>query len=113
MNYALGVDGISMPLIVLTTLINVIVVISAWEVIQDRTALYLGAFQIMTGLMIGVFSALDAILFYVFFEATLIPMFLIIGIWGGPRVCMPPSSSFFIPFWARCSCWWRLSICAG
>jgi len=84
-NYALGVDGISMPLIVLTTMINVIVVISAWEVIKDRPALYLGSFSIMTGLMVGVFSALDAILFYVFFEATLIPMFLIIGIWGGPR----------------------------
>lgn len=84
-NYELGVDGISMPLIILTTLINVIVVISAWEVIKDRIAVYLGAFSIMTGLMIGVFSALDAILFYVFFEATLIPMFLIIGIWGGPR----------------------------
>ncbi|MFK8080057.1 MAG: NADH-quinone oxidoreductase subunit M [Granulosicoccus sp.] len=84
-NYALGVDGISMPLIVLTTMINVIVVISAWEVIKDRPAIYLGAFSIMTGLMIGVFSALDSILFYVFFEATLIPMFLIIGIWGGPN----------------------------
>ncbi len=84
-NYNLGVDGISMPLIILTTLINVIVVISAWEVIKDRPSLYLGAFSIMTGLMVGVFSALDAILFYVFFEATLIPMFLIIGIWGGPK----------------------------
>ena len=84
-NYALGIDGISMPLIILTTMINVIVVISAWEVIKDRPAIYLGAFSIMTGLMIGVFSAMDAILFYVFFEATLIPMFLIIGIWGGPR----------------------------
>jgi len=84
-NYALGVDGISMPLIVLTALINIFVVISAWEVIKDRTALYLGAFQIMTGLMIGVFAAQDAILFYIFFEATLIPMFLIIGIWGGPN----------------------------
>ena len=84
-DYALGIDGISMPLIVLTTFINVIVVVSAWEVITDRPALYLGAFQIMTGLMVGVFSALDAILFYIFFEATLIPMFLIIGIWGGPR----------------------------
>ncbi|MBX2884524.1 MAG: NADH-quinone oxidoreductase subunit M [Granulosicoccus sp.] len=83
--YALGVDGISMPLIILTTMINVIVVISAWEVIKDRPAMYLGAFSIMTGLMVGVFSALDAILFYIFFEATLIPMFLIIGIWGGPR----------------------------
>lgn len=84
-SYSLGVDGISMPLIVLTTIINVIVVISAWEVIKDRPAIYLGAFSIMTGLMIGVFSAMDAILFYVFFEATLIPMFLIIGIWGGPK----------------------------
>lgn len=84
-NYSLGVDGISMPLIILTTMINVIVVISAWEVIKDRPAMYLGAFSIMTGLMIGVFSAMDAILFYVFFEATLIPMFLIIGIWGGPK----------------------------
>jgi len=84
-NYALGVDGMSMPLIILTTMINVIVVISAWEVIKDRPAIYLGSFSIMTGLMIGVFSALDAILFYVFFEATLIPMFLIIGIWGGPK----------------------------
>ena len=84
-NYALGIDGISMPLIILTSMINIIVVISAWEVIKDRPAIYLGAFSIMTGLMIGVFSAMDAILFYVFFEATLIPMFLIIGIWGGPR----------------------------
>ena len=84
-NYSLGVDGISMPLIILTTLINVIVVISAWEVIKDRPAMYLGCFQIMTGLMVGVFSSLDAILFYIFFEATLIPMFLIIGIWGGPN----------------------------
>lgn len=84
-NYTLGVDGISMPLIILTTLINVIVVVSAWEVIKDRPAMYLGCFQIMTGLMVGVFSALDAILFYIFFEATLIPMFLIIGIWGGPN----------------------------
>ncbi len=84
-NYSLGIDGISMPLIILTTFINVIVVISAWEVIKDRPALYLGCFQIMTGLMVGVFSALDAVLFYIFFEATLIPMFLIIGIWGGPN----------------------------
>lgn len=84
-NYTLGIDGIALPLIVLTTLINVVVVISAWEVIKDRPAMYLGAFQIMTGLMVGVFSALDAILFYIFFEATLLPMFLIIGIWGGPN----------------------------
>ncbi len=84
-NYSLGVDGIAMPLILLTTFINIIVVISAWEVIQDKPALYLASFQVMTGFMVGVFSAADAILFYVFFEATLLPMFLIIGIWGGPR----------------------------
>jgi len=84
-NYSLGVDGISAPLILLTTFINIIVVISAWEVIKDRPAMYLASFQIMTGFMVGVFAAADAILFYVFFEATLLPMFLIIGIWGGPR----------------------------
>ena len=84
-NYALGVDGISVPLIILTAFITVVVIISAWEVIQDRASVYLASFLIMTGLMIGVFSALDAILFYIFWEATLIPMFLIIGIWGGPN----------------------------
>ncbi len=81
--YFIGIDGISLPLIILTTFINIVVVISAWEVIKDKPAMYLGSFQIMTGLMIGVFSSLDAILFYIFWEATLIPMFLIIGIWGG------------------------------
>ncbi len=83
--YFIGVDGISVPLILLTTFINVVVVISAWEVIKDKPAMYMGSFQIMTGLMVGVFSALDAILFYIMWEATLIPMFLIIGIWGGPN----------------------------
>ena len=83
--YSLGVDGIAMPLIILTAFITVIVIISAWEVITDNASVYLGSFLVMTGLMIGVFSALDAILFYVFWEATLIPMFLIIGIWGGPN----------------------------
>ncbi|HMV38306.1 NADH-quinone oxidoreductase subunit M [Plasticicumulans sp.] len=84
-NYHLGVDGFSMPLILLTTFITVLVVIAGWEVIQYRVAQYMAAFLIMEGLMIGVFAALDAILFYVFFEAMLIPMFLVIGIWGGPR----------------------------
>lgn len=84
-NYSLGVDGISAPLIILTTFINVIVVISAWEVIKDKPAMYLASFLIMTGFMVGVFAATDSILFYIFFEATLLPMFLIIGIWGGPR----------------------------
>jgi NADH-quinone oxidoreductase subunit M len=84
-NYALGVDGISMPLIVLTAFMTVPVVIAAWSVIEKRPAQYFAAFLIMEGLMIGVFSATDALLFYFFWEAMLIPMFLIIGIWGGPR----------------------------
>src|SRR5215475_8513482 len=83
--YALGVDGISMPLIVLTAFMTVPVVIAGWTVIESRPAQYYAAFLIMEGLMIGVFSATDALLFYFFWEAMLIPMFLIIGIWGGPR----------------------------
>ncbi len=83
--YHLGIDGISMPLILLTTFITVLVIIAGWEVIQYKPSSYMAAFLIMEGVMIGVFSALDAMLFYVFWEAMLIPMFLIIGIWGGPR----------------------------
>ena len=84
-NYHLGVDGISLWLVLLTAFINVIVVIAGWEVITRKVNQYMAAFLILSGLMIGVFSALDGILFYVFFEATLIPMYLIIGIWGGPN----------------------------
>ena len=84
-NYHLGIDGISMPLILLTTFCTLLVVLSAWEVIKDRPNLYMAAFLIMEGILVGVFSSLDAILFYVFWEALLIPMYLIIGIWGGPR----------------------------
>ena len=84
-NYHLGVDGISLWFVPLTAFINVVVVISAWEAITERVNQYMGAFLILSGLMIGVFCALDGILFYVFFEATLIPMYLIIGIWGGPK----------------------------
>jgi NADH-quinone oxidoreductase subunit M len=83
--YALGVDGISLPLVVLTALMTIPVVIAGWTVIKVRVAQYFAAFLIMEGLMIGVFSATDALLFYFFWEAMLIPMFLIIGIWGGPR----------------------------
>ncbi|NOT66192.1 MAG: NADH-quinone oxidoreductase subunit M [Methylotenera sp.] len=83
--YRLGVDGLAVPLILLTSFTTVIVIISAWEVIENRVAQYMASFLIMSGLMIGVFSALDAILYYVFWEAMLIPMFLIIGIWGGPN----------------------------
>ena len=84
-HYHLGVDGISLWLVLLTAFINVIVVIASWEVITRKVNQYMAAFLILSGLMIGVFSALDGILFYVFFEATLIPMYLIIGIWGGPN----------------------------
>ena len=84
-NYHLGVDGISLWFVLLTAFINVVVVIAGWEVITRRVNQYMGAFLILSGLMIGVFCALDGLLFYVFFEATLIPMYLIIGIWGGPN----------------------------
>jgi NADH-quinone oxidoreductase subunit M len=84
-NYHLGVDGISFWFVLLTAFINVVVVIAGWEVITRRVNQYMGAFLILSGLMIGVFCALDGLLFYVFFEATLIPMYLIIGIWGGPN----------------------------
>ncbi len=84
-NYHLGVDGISMPLILLTTFITILVVIAGWQVIQYKPSQYMAAFLIMEGVMVGVFAALDAMLFYVFWEAMLIPMFLIIGIWGGPN----------------------------
>jgi NADH-quinone oxidoreductase subunit M len=83
--YHLGVDGLSLWFVLLTAFITVIVVIAGWEVITERVNQYMGAFLILSGLMIGVFSAADAMLFYVFFEATLIPMYLIIGIWGGPN----------------------------
>jgi NADH-quinone oxidoreductase subunit M len=83
--YHLGVDGISVLFILLNSFITVLVVIAGWEVIKTRVSQYMGAFLVMSGLMNGVFSALDGILFYVFFEATLIPMYLVIGVWGGPN----------------------------
>ncbi len=85
MQYHLGVDGLSLWFVPLTAFITVIVVIAAWEVVTDRVAQYMGAFLMLSGLMIGVFCAMDGLLFYVFFEATLIPMYIIIGVWGGPR----------------------------
>ncbi len=84
-NYHLGVDGLSVWFVLLTAFITVIVVIAGWEVITERVPQYMGAFLILSGLMVGVFCALDGLLFYVFFEATLIPMYIIIGVWGGPR----------------------------
>ena len=84
-NYYLGVDGISLWFVLLTAFINVVVIIASWQTITTRVSQYMAAFLILSGLMIGVFTALDGLLFYVFFEATLIPMYLIIGIWGGPN----------------------------
>jgi NADH-quinone oxidoreductase subunit M len=84
-HYHLGVDGISMPLILLNSFVTVLVVIAGWEVIQDKVAQYMAAFLIMSGLINGVFAALDGILFYAFFEGMLIPLYLIIGVWGGPN----------------------------
>ncbi len=83
--YHLGIDGISLPLILLTSFCTVLVVIAGWRVIQNKVAQYMAAFLIMEGFMIGVFASLDAILFYVFWEAMLVPMFIIIGLWGGPN----------------------------
>ncbi len=83
--YSLGIDGLSLWFVPLTAFVTVIVVISAWQVIEKRVGQYMGAFLILSGLMIGVFCALDGLLFYFFFEATLIPMFIIIGVWGGPN----------------------------
>ncbi|GLQ87023.1 NADH-quinone oxidoreductase subunit M [Dyella flagellata] len=84
-HYSLGVDGISVALILLTTFVGILVIVGAWEVIQDKPHQYMAAMLVLEGLMIGVFCATDALLFYAFFEAMLIPMFILIGIWGGPR----------------------------
>src|SRR5690625_4023065 len=84
-NYHLGVDGLSMWFVLLTAFITIIVVIAGWDSVKTRLPQFYGAFLILSGLMIGVFAAVDGLLFYVFFEATLIPLYLIIGVWGGPR----------------------------
>ncbi|HEY2464882.1 MAG TPA: NADH-quinone oxidoreductase subunit M [Steroidobacteraceae bacterium] len=83
--FYIGVDGISMPLILLTTFTTMLIVIASWQNVEKRVAQYMAAFLILEGLMIGVFAALDGVLFYVFWEAMLLPMFIIIGVWGGPR----------------------------
>jgi NADH-quinone oxidoreductase subunit M len=84
-NYHLGVDGISMPFVILNAFITILVVLAGWKVIEQRVAQYNAAFLIMSGLLNGIFCALDGVLFYVFFEASLIPLYLIIGMWGGPN----------------------------
>ena len=102
--YTIGVDGISLPLVLLTTFLTVLVVVAGWRVIEYRVAQYFAAFLLLEGLMIGVFCALDAVLFYIFWEGMLIPMFLIIGVWGGEnrvyatlvarRACRSPHGRF-------------------
>lgn len=84
-SYGLGVDGLSVWFVILTALITIFVVVASWEVITEKVAQYMAAFLILSGLMVGVFSATDGLLFYVFFEATLIPMYIIVGVWGGPN----------------------------
>ncbi len=84
-NYHLGVDGISMLFVILNSFITIIVVIAGWKVIESKVAQYNAGFLIMSGLLNGIFASLDGMLFYVFFEASLIPLYLIIGVWGGPR----------------------------
>ncbi len=84
-NYFLGVDGFSMPLILLTSLFGIIVIVAGWEVIKERVHQYMASFLMLQGMLTGVFAALDGLLFYVFFEAMLVPMFLLIGVWGGPN----------------------------
>ena len=121
-NYHLGVDGISFWFVLLTAFINVVVVMAGWEVITRKVNQYMAAFLILSGLMIGVFSALDGLLFYVFFEATLIPMYLIIGIWGpeqnlrGVQVLLVHLAWFLAD--PRCAdllvypVWWKLRYCS-
>src|SRR5437667_9803562 len=97
-NYHLGVDGISVLFILLNSFITVLVVIAGWEVIRSQVAQYMAEFLVMSGLLNGTFAALDAVLFYVFFEATLIPMYLVIGVWGGPnRVHAASKLSLYTP----------------
>ncbi len=101
LNYKMGVDGISVLFVMLTTFLMPLTILSTWTV-EKRVKEYMITFLVLEGLMIGVFTALDLVLFYLFFEAGLIPMFLIIGIWGGKDTSTRPSSSSFTPSSARC-----------
>jgi len=100
--YKLGVDGISMPFVLLTAFLMPFCIAASWESVTLRVRDYMIAFLVLETLMLGVFTALDLMLFYLFFEAGLIPMFLIIGIWGASAAFMPASNSSFIRCWARC-----------
>ena len=106
-NYHVGIDGISLFLVLLSTLITLVCVIVSWQSIQYRVKEYMVAFLVMETFMVGVFCALDLVLFYLFFEGILIPMFLIIGIWGGPRGSTRRSSSSCTRCSARCCSWSR------
>jgi NADH-quinone oxidoreductase subunit M len=112
-NYHLGVDGISMPFVILNSFITVTVILAGWQVIDQKVAQYNAGFLIMSGLLNGIFSALDGVLFYVFFEASLIPLYLIIGIWGGPNRVTRRSSSFSSPSSGRCSSCSRSCTCSS
>ena len=110
-NYHLGVDGISLWFVLLTAFITIIVVLAGWEVITSRVAQYMAAFLILSGLMVGVFAALDGMLFYVFFEATLIPMYIIVGVWGGPNRVYAAFKFFLYTLMGSLRRWWPSSTC--
>lgn len=112
-NYHMGVDGISMLFVILTTFLMPFCILASWEAIEHRVKEYMIAFLVMETLMIGVFCALDLVLFYLLFEAGLIPMFLIIGIWAASAASMPASSSSSTRCSARCCCCWRCSTCTS
>lgn len=101
-SYSLGIDGLSLLLIVLSIFTNLVVILATWESITSRVSQYLAAFLIMQGLLVGVFSALDSILFYIFWEATLIPMYLIIGIWGSDNRVYAAIKFFLYTFLVQC-----------
>jgi NADH-quinone oxidoreductase subunit M len=101
-NYHLGIDGISLLMILLNCFTTVLVVLAGWQVVENRVAQYMAAFLILSGIMNGVFCAQDAALFYVFFEATLIPMFIVIGVWGGPNRVYAALKFFLYTLVGRC-----------
>ena len=101
-NYHMGVDGISLPFVILTTALMPLCILASWTSVQKRVKEYMIAFLVLETLMVGTFSALDLVLFYLFFEGGLIPMFLIIGVWGGQAASMPASNSSSTRWQARC-----------
>jgi NADH-quinone oxidoreductase subunit M len=107
----LGLDGISLFMVLLTTFTMPLAVLGSWNYIKERQRAYYALLLVLTTGMLGVFLALDLFVFYVFWEIMLIPMYFLIGVWGGPGAgragCTPPSSSSCSRSWARCSCWWR------